>query len=370
MDENRKTDLHRIARLFRPYRARLTAVLALILVSAGLGLASPFLLRRILDHAIPARDKAELTLLVAGMIGVSIATGALGVAQTWLSNVVGQRVMHDLRSAVYRHLQRLSLAFFTRTRTGEVQSRIANDIGGVQNVVTSTATSIVSNATTVIAALVAMVALDWRLAVFSLALLPFFVWLTRRVGQERKRIAATRQGRMADISSLVEESLSVSGILLGKTMGRSPELADRFEHESEALADLEVRSRMAGRWRMASVQMSFAIMPAAVYWFAGQSIAGGSHAISIGTLVAFTTLQTRLFFPIQSLLSVAVDVQSSLALFDRIFEDLDLPLDVSEREGAVQLDPTRVRGALSFRGVGFAYDAGGDPTLQGIDIQA
>src|SRR2546430_5359061 len=194
-DSEPKTALRRIARLSRPYRRRLAAVLALILFSAGLGLASPFLLRRILDHAIPARDKALLTTLVAGMIGVSIATGALGVAQTWLSNLVGQRVMHDLRSAVYRHLQRLSLAFFTRTRTGEVQSRIANDIGGVQNVVTTTATSIVSNVTTVIAALVAMVALDWRLAAFSLALLPFFVWLTRRVGQERKRIAASRQGR-------------------------------------------------------------------------------------------------------------------------------------------------------------------------------
>jgi ATP-binding cassette subfamily B protein len=369
MEEHRKTEVRRIARLFRPYRARLSAVLALILLSAGLGMVSPFLLRQVLDTAIPDRDTTLLTWLVVGMIGISIATGALSVAQTWISNVVGQRVMHDLRSAVYRHLQRLSLAFFTRTRTGEVQSRIANDIGGVQNVVTTTATSIVSNVTTVIAALVAMVALDWRLAVFSLALLPFFVWLTRRVGQERKRIAATRQGRMADISSLVEESLSVSGILLGKTMGRSPELADRFARESEALADLEVRSRMAGRWRMASVQMSFAIMPAAVYWFAGQSIAGGSHAISIGTLVAFTTLQTRLFFPIQSLLSVGVDVQSSLALFDRIFEYLDLPVDISEREGAVRLDPTTVRGAISFHDVGFAYDAGGAPTLEGVDIE-
>ena len=222
MGDTRKTEMRRIARLFRPYRARLSAVLTLILLSAGLGMVSPFLLRQVLDTAIPDRDTALLTWLVLGMIGISIATGALGVAQTWISNLVGQRVMHDLRSAVYRHLQRLSLAFFTRTRTGEVQSRIANDIGGVQNVVTSTATSIVSNVTTVIAALLAMVALDWRLAVFSLALLPFFVWLTRRVGQERKRIAATRQGRMADISSLVEESLSVSGILLGKTMGRSP----------------------------------------------------------------------------------------------------------------------------------------------------
>jgi ATP-binding cassette subfamily B protein len=349
----------RIARLFKPYRGRLFVVLALIALSAIISLISPFLLRRILDDAIPQQDKAELTLLVAGMIAVSITTGALGVAQTWLSNVVGQRVMHDLRSAVYRHLQRLSLAFFTRTRTGEVQSRIANDIGGVQNVVTSTATSIVSNVTTVIAVVIAMFALDWQLAAFSLALLPFFVWLTRRVGQERKRITTARQSRLADMSSLVEESLSVSGILLGKTMGRSEELATRFTGESNQLADLEVRARMAGRWRMASVQTSFAVMPALVYWFAGQT-----SAISIGTVVAFTTLQTRLLFPIQSLLSVGVDVQTSGALFARIFEYLDLPVDV--HEGDTELHD--VGGAIRFENVTFGYDPDGPPTLADVDI--
>jgi ATP-binding cassette, subfamily B, bacterial len=349
----------RIARLFMPYRGRLFVVLALIALSAVISLISPFLLRRILDDAIPQQNKAELTLLVAGMIAVSIATGALGVAQTWLSNVVGQRVMHDLRSAVYRHLQRLSLAFFTRTRTGEVQSRIANDIGGVQNVVTSTATSIVSNVTTVIAVVIAMFALEWQLAAFSLALLPFFVWLTRRVGQERKRITTARQLRLADMSSLVEESLSVSGILLGKTMGRGEELATRFTDESRELADLEVRSRMAGRWRMASVQTSFAVMPALVYWFAGQT-----SAISIGTVVAFTTLQTRLLFPIQSLLSVGVDVQTSGALFARIFEYLDLPVDV--KEGDTKLD--EVRGAIRFENVTLGYDPDGPPTLADVDI--
>ena len=363
-----KTDLRRIARLFRPHRGRLGAVLGLIGVSAGLGMVSPFLLRDVLDTAIPEEDTTLLALLVAGMIGISIATGVIGVGQTWLSNLVGQRVMHDLRSAVYRHLQRMSLAFFTRTRTGEVQSRIANDIGGVQNVVTSTATSIVSNATTVLATIVAMVLLDWRLAAFSLALLPFFVWLTRRVGNERKRIAAKRQGRMADMSALVEESLSVSGILLGKTMGRSPELTQRFERESSDLADLEVASRMAGRWRMASVQMSFAIMPALVYLFAGMSIAGGGGAITIGTLVAFTTLQTRLFFPIQSLLNVGIDVQTSLALFDRIFQYLDLEVDVAERDGATELRD--VVGELRYEDVGFAYDADADvpPVIDHIDL--
>jgi ATP-binding cassette subfamily B protein len=264
------------------------------------------------------------------MVAIAVATGVLGVAQTWLSNQVGQRVMHDLRAAVYRHLQRLSLAFFTRTRTGEVQSRISNDIGGVQNVVTSTATSIVANVTTVIAVTAAMFALDWRLALFSLALLPFFIWLTKRVGAERKRITSEKQGRLADMSALVEESLSVSGILLGKTMGRSGELAERFTRESADLADLEVRSRMAGRWRMASVQIAFAVMPALVYLFAGLTAASGTAAVSLGTLVAFTTLQTRLFFPIQSLLSVGIDIQTSLALFQRIFEYLDLEVDIEE----------------------------------------
>jgi ATP-binding cassette subfamily B protein len=361
-----RSETRRIASLFRPYRARLTAVLALIGLSAGLSMISPFLLREVLDKAIPERDTPLLTWLVAGMIAISIATGALGVAQTWMSNLVGQRVMHDLRAAVYRHLQRLSLAFFTRTRTGEVQSRIANDIGGVQNVVTSTATSIVSSVTTVLATIVAMFALDWRLAAFSLALLPFFVWLTRRVGRERKRITSERQGRMADMSSLVEESLSVSGILLGKTMGRAPELADRFTRESADLADLEVRSRMAGRWRMASVQMAFAIMPALVYWFAGYTMAQGSAAISIGTVVAFTTLQTRLFFPLQSLLSVGIDIQTSFALFHRIFEYLDLPVDIDEHDESVELGD--VVGDLRFEAVTFGYDADGPPTLDGIDL--
>ena len=344
-------------------------MLVLILFSAALGMVSPFLLRAVLDDAIPHNDTQLLAGLVVGMIAIAVATGALGVATTLLSNTVGQRVMHDLRAAVYRHLQRLSLAFFTQTRTGEVQSRIANDIGGVQTVVTSTATSIVSNVTTVLAATAAMFLLDWRLAVAALGLLPFFVWLTRRVGEERRRITAVRQDRLADMSSLVEESLSVSGILLGKTMGRAPELAERFEGESAALADLEVRSRMAGRWRMASVQMSFAAMPALIYLFAGLTIAGGGGAITIGTLVAFTTLQTRLFFPVQSLLSVGVDVQSSLALFERVFHYLDLPVDIEERDGAVALRPDRISGAVTFEGVGFRYRPEGPRTLQDIDLE-
>ena len=356
--------LARIRRLFTPYRARLGGLLALIFLSAGLGVINPFLLREFINVAYPNHDTALVIELVAGMIALSVITSVIGVAQTWISNQVGQRVMHDLRAAVYAHLQRMSLAFFTHTRTGEVQSRIANDIGGVDSVVTSTATSIVQNVTTVAATIVAMVLLDWRLAAFSLILLPFFVWLTRRVGEERRRIQSVRQSRLADMSTLVEESLSVSGILLGKTMGRSPELVRRFSDESGELADLEVRARMAGRWRMASVQMSFAIMPALVYLFAGLS---SRHTISIGTVVAFTTLQTRLLFPIQSLLSVGLEVQTSLALFGRIFEYLDLPVDIVERPGAQAL--ANVRGDVRLTDVWFRYAPDGPWTLHGIDAE-
>ncbi len=359
----------RIAALFRPYTARLGAVLGLIAISAGLGMVTPFLLRDVLDRAIPDADTTLLSRLVGGMILIAIATSAISVAQTWLSNLVGQRVMHDLRAAVYRHLQRLSLAFFTRTRTGEVQSRIANDIGGVQNVVTTTATSIVSNVTTVLASVVAMLLLDWRLALFSLALLPFFVWLTHRVGTERRRITSRKQGRMADMSALVAESLSVSGILLGKTMGRSGELAERFTAESSQLAELEVQSRMAGRWRMESVGMSFAIMPALAYLFAGIAIAGGSASITIGTLVAFTTLQTQLLRPLRSLLSVGVDIQTSRALFDRIFEYLDLPVEITERARPVTLaSGATVAGEVVFEDVRFQYEDEGAQTLAGVDL--
>src|SRR5713226_3933967 len=358
----RRANLHRVARLFRPYRPRLASVLALIVVSSALGVVPAFLLRGAIT-AIQRDEKTLLSYLAGGMIAIAVVTGVLGVLQTLLSNQVGQRVMHDLRAAVFRHLQRLSLAFFTRTRTGEVQSRISNDIGGVQSVVTSTATSIVSNVTTVIATMIGMIALSWQLSAFAFALIPLFVLLTRRVGNERRKIAKSTQETLADISSLVQESLSVSGILLGKTMGRGDELADRFEDDSLRLAKLEVRQRMAGRWVMASIQTSFAIMPAAVYWFGGFALAHGSSAISIPLLVSFTTLQTRLFFPVGSLLGVGLDVQTSLALFDRIFEYLDQPIDIEEKPDALAVGQA---GDVVFDDVWFRY--GDDWTLQDVSF--
>ncbi len=342
----RRANLRRVVRLFKPYRGRLTALLALIVFSAALGVIPAFLLRGVIN-AIRLNDSTRISYLAGGMIAIAVVSGILGVIQTLFSNQVGQRVIHDLRAAVFRHLQRLSLAFFTRTRTGEVQSRISNDIGGVQGVVTNTATSIASNVTTVVATMVGMLLLNWELALFAFALIPFFVFLTRRVGDERRKIAKTTQETLADISSLVQESLSVSGILLGKTMGRTNELADRFETDSLRLADLQVRQRMAGRWVMATIQTSFSVMPAAVYWFGGVS-----HVVGIATIVAFTTLQTRLFFPVGSLLGVGLDVQTSLALFDRIFEYLDQPIDIEEKPDARSVAPT---GDVVFDHVWFGY---------------
>lgn len=364
--EQPPAQIRRILRLFRPYRGRLAVVGLLVAASSLVSVASPFLLREILDTAIPEGRTGLLTLLALGMILTAVVTGVFGVLQTLISTTVGQRVMHDLRTAVYGQLQRMPLAFFTRTRTGEVQSRIANDIGGMQATVTSTATSLVSNLTAVVATVVAMLALDWRLTVVSLLLLPVFVWISRRVGRERKKITTQRQKQMAAMAATVTESLSVSGILLGRTMGRADSLTRSFAIESERLVDLEVRSSMAGRWRMSTIGIVMAAMPALLYWAAGLAFQAGGPAISIGTLVAFVSLQQGLFRPAVSLLSTGVEIQTSLALFQRIFEYLDLPVDITEPEKPVRLE--KIRGEVRFEGVDFRYDARSGETLSGIDI--
>ncbi|MEU3091037.1 ABC transporter ATP-binding protein [Streptomyces massasporeus] len=358
--------VRRILGLFRPYRGRLAIVGLLVGAASLVSVATPFLLKEILDVAIPEGRTGLLSLLALGMILSAVLTSVFGVLQTLISTTVGQRVMHDLRTAVYGRLQRMSLAFFTRTRTGEVQSRIANDIGGMQATVTSTATSLVSNVTSVVATIVAMIALDWRLTVVSLLLLPVFVWISRRVGNERRKITTQRQKQMAAMAATVTESLSVSGILLGRTMGRSDSLTKSFSDESEELVDLEVRSNMAGRWRMAVITIVMAALPAVIYWTAGMALQLGGPEVSIGTIVAFVSLQQGLFRPAVSLLSTGVQIQTSLALFQRIFEYLDLPIDITERPDPVRLD--RVKGEVRFESVSFGYDGKGAPVLDGIDL--
>ncbi|AJC54406.1 ABC transporter ATP-binding protein [Streptomyces sp. 769] len=365
-DPDAPVQLRRILALFRPYRGRLTLVGLLVAASSLVSVASPFLLREILDVAIPGRRTGLLTLLALGMIATAVTTSVFGVLQTLISTTVGQRVMHDLRTAVYAKLQRMPLAFFTRTRTGEVQSRIANDIGGMQATVTSTATSLVSNLTSVTATVVAMIALDWRLTVVSLLLLPLFVWISRRVGNERKKITTKRQKQMATMSAMVTESLSVSGVLLGRTMGRADSLTKSFAGESERLVDLEVRANMAGRWRMATIGIVMAAMPALIYWAAGLVLQLGGPAFSLGTLVAFVTLQQSLLRPTVSLLATGVQMQTSLALFQRIFEYLDLPVTIAEPAEPVHLPAPR--GEIRFENASFGYDPDAAPTLDGIDL--
>ncbi|MFD7074893.1 ABC transporter ATP-binding protein [Nocardioides sp. NPDC059952] len=362
--EAKPVSLRRIARLFAPYRGRLLLVVALIVVSSVIGLAQPFLVKHVIDTALPERDTTLLLLCVAAMVLVAIASAALGVAQTLISTEVGQRVMHRLRTDLFGHLQRQSLDFFTRTRGGEVQSRLVNDIGSMQSVVTSTATSIAANVTVVTGTVVAMMALNWRLALISLVVLPPAVWTTRKVAQMRYAVTTQRQAKMADLHVQVEEGLSVSGILLTKTLGAAPALASRFEQTSHDLVGLEVRSQLAGRWRMATMQVIFAAVPAALYVAAGFPATSGG--LTIGTLVAFVSLQGSLFRPLMGLLNVGVDVTSSLALFSRIFEYLDLPVEIDDPASPVPLG--EARGEVVLDDVGFSYD-GAQPVLEHISLR-
>ncbi|MEV6840680.1 ABC transporter ATP-binding protein [Streptomyces sp. NPDC051133] len=356
----------RILGLFRPYWRSLLSVALLVVVSSLVSLVNPFLIREIMDVALPQGRTGLLSLLALAMIVVSVATSTFNVWQTYVSAKVGQLVMHDLRTAVYAHLQRMSLAFFTRTRSGEVQSRIANDIGGMQVTVTTTATALVSDLTIVVATVIAMATLDWRLTIASMVILPAFVWVSRHVGDERRVISRDRQRQLAVLSSTVHESLSVSGIMLGHTMGRSRSLTDTFAEQSRKLTEIEVRASTAGLWYQSTIWVVMASMPAVIYWVAGLTGSGGHMSISLGALVAFTTLQQALFRPAQRLLSIGLDIQSSLELFGRIFEYLDLPVDVAEPESPVE--PAGLRGEVCLRGVGFCYAGAERPTLQDVDV--
>ncbi|MHA6616419.1 ABC transporter ATP-binding protein [Pseudonocardia sp. DLS-67] len=362
----RDVSLRRIARLFIPHRRPIATVTAIIVASSVVAMASPFLLRAVIDDALPHRNLPLLVWLVIGMVAVAAVTAALGVAQAWISTNVGQRVMHRLRTDVFTHLQRQSIAFFTRTRTGEVQSRITNDIGGMQTVVTSTATSLASNLTTVVATLVAMLALSWQLTLVSLLVLPPSIWLTRRVARMRRAITAAQQRELADLNVVIEEGLSISGVQLAKTMGTGPALVDRFTDSSERLVDLELRAQLAGRWRMAATSIVFAAIPAIIYLSAGLPFAAG--AMTIGTLVAFTALQAGLYRPIVGLLDVGVSLVSSLALFARIFEYLDLPVDVDDPAAPVDVDPARVEGHIRAEDVTFSYPGSDTAAVAGVSL--
>jgi ATP-binding cassette subfamily B protein len=353
----RKTDVHtvkRVVQAFKPYKFRVLLVLIAIILTTLLGLVNPLLIQRVFDDAILKRDLHLLYIYVAIMFVTPIVSGFIGVGQTYLNNVIGQSVMRDFRNRLYKHLQSMSLRFFTATRTGEIQSRLSNDVGGIDSVVTNTATSIVSNFSTAISTIVAMFILSPLLTFISLAALPIFLWITYKVGNVRRMTSKETQKSMASLTAMMQETLSVSGILLMKTFGRQSYEQKQFEGENQRLTDLEIRQQMIGRWFFMFIGTFFSVMPAVVYLVAGlQYIA---HApITFGIIVAFTTLQSRLFFPIGQLLSIQVDIQGALALFDRIFEYLDLPVDIQDKPKALQLNPEKVQGHIAFRDVTFTY---------------
>src|SRR5918911_1105173 len=342
--------VRRVARLFRPYRLQVGLVLASILVTGALGVAPAFLTKAIVDRALRPHNLTLLWELVVLMVAVPLVSGVIGIGQTYLTTVVGQRVMKAPRNRLYEHLQAMSLRFFTGVRTGELQSRLQNDVGGVQNVVTNTVSSILSSIVTVLSTVVAMLLLSWQLTALSFAVVPLFVFLTWRVGRARRALSKSTQESLAELSALTEETLSVSGALLAKTFDRQQDAIERYREGNRRLAWLNVRQQMVRRSFFALVQTFFAASPALIYLVAGYS------NLSLGTIVAFTTLQTRLLFPIGSLLQTAVEVQSSLALFERIFQYLDMEHEIVDSPSARALAREQVAGRVALRHVWFAYE--------------
>ncbi|HZO72060.1 MAG TPA: ABC transporter ATP-binding protein [Ktedonobacteraceae bacterium] len=355
----RKTDartVRRVMQAFSPYKFQVVLVLIAILLTTVLGLVNPLLIQRIFDDAIGKRNINLLIIFVIIMMLTPVVSGIIGVGQTYLNNIIGQSVMRDFRNKLYSHLQSMSLRFFTGTRTGEIQSRLSNDVGGVQGVVTDTATSIVSNLSTALSTIIAMIYLSPILTLLSLGLLPIFLWITYKVGNVRRQTSKETQKSMASLTAMMQETLSVSGILLMKTFARQKLAQERFEKENQNLTNLEVRQQMIGRWFFMFIGTFFSITPALVYLIAGWQIIFDPHsALTLGKIVAFTTLQSRLFFPIGQLLNIQVEVQGALALFDRIFEYLDMPIEIKNRPGALDLSPDLVDGEVTFNNVTFAY---------------
>lgn len=367
----------RVMTLFRPYLGRIAVTGLLVIVGAAIAVIPPLLVQRIFDDALFPVDggKPQLQLLitlVASMVGLFLASAALGIAQTWLTSTVGNHVTGDLRVKLFEHLQAMELGFFTRTKTGVIQSRLQNDVGGVSGVLTNTVTSILGNVVTVIASLVAMILIDWRLTIIAIVLMPFLVLVQRKVGQARARIAGETQESLSELTSITQETLSVSGMLLSKSFNRQRTESERYQNENRNQVVLQVRRAMSGQGFFAVVQVLMASVPAVIYLVSGYLITGGTDAITAGTVVAFTTVQARLLMPLMGLMRVALDLQTSRALFARIFEYLDMVPEIQDAPTAKPLaEAPGPRGQIEFKDVVFRYpDAGKDlpATLQGVSF--
>lgn len=366
--EAARVPLKRVLALFGPYRYRIAAIATLIILGAAVGLTTPFLLRAIVDKALPDVEMGLLSLLVAALIGAGAVSAGINATHAILSSRIGQAIMHDLRVRVYGHLQSLSLGFFTHARAGEIQSRIANDIGGLQSLVTNTAHELARNLSLVLMTAIAMMLLDWRLALFSITIIPVVVHLSNRVGEKREAYTERQQERMADLSSTVQETLSISGIILARTMGRNDFLVRRFTRTSADVGALEVRSSTAGEWQWQLIYLLLDALPALTLLLGGWLISQ-NVAITIGTLVAMIALQEQLLWPLQELLRTGLEVRTTRALFARVFDYLDRPVEIMERPDAIAVTPDRMRGAVTIENVSFAYEKDGEPTLRNVSIE-
>jgi len=364
--------LRRVAQTFVPYRVTVAAIAAAVLASAALGLWPPFLLRAIINRGLLGRDMALVTRDTLLTLAATLGATGLALLYGYWSVQVGQRIMRDLRNRLYDHLQGMALKFFADTRTGEIQSRLANDVGGVQSVLSDTAASVLSNVTTVLSTLVAMILMDWRLTLLSVGVLPLFALLGQRVGDYGRGVRGVVQASLADLNATMQETLSVSGVLLTKTSGRQGLTRTKFAEENETLTDAQIKQAMLFRMFFNLIGLTFSLTPVLVYWLAADLIvAHGDRHLTLGTIVAFTTLQARLFFPLTGLLNVQVEVTSALALFDRIFEYLDLKQDITDAPDALALVAPEVRGEVAFAHVSFRYDESQPaPTLDDITFEA
>jgi ATP-binding cassette, subfamily B, bacterial len=369
----------RVIALFRPYTGRIVATAALVVVGAAVAVIPPLLVQRIFDDALfpvdgGAVDIPLLVRLVTIMIALFLLSAAMGVVQTWLTATVGNRVTGDLRVRLFEHLQAMELGFFTRTKTGVIQSRLQNDVGGVSGVLTNTVTSVLGNTVTVVASLVAMILIDWRLTLIAVVMMPLLVLVQRRVGQLRARIAGQTQESLSELTAITQETLSVSGILLSKSFNRQRTESERFAGENANQIRLQVRQAMSGQGFFAVVSVIMSSVPAIIYLVAGYFITGGADTLTAGMIVAFTTVQARLLMPLMGLMRVALDLQTSAALFARIFEYLDLVPAIRDAPDAIAVDQAPgPLGRIEFRDVSFRYpdaSARGRPTLDGVSFVA
>jgi len=351
---SRKT-LVRVAKLYKPYRSALLSVALLILISASLLVATPLLIRQIIDDAIPNSDRTLLFWLTGWMIGVAVVSGAISYATNYLNTRTGLTVMEDLRLAVYAHLQKLPLSFFTSTRTGDLQTRISSDVASTQMLLTDTLGVLVSNSVIVISSIIAMLVLSWELSIVALATLPIFAFAMIKVGKKRRELTRETQKSLSDLTSRTGETLSVSGVMLSKTFGREADQLSSFKQNSTELTALSLRQSMTGQRFSVVMQTFFTMAPAIIWMLGGSFIIGDRDSISLGDIVAFTAIQARLLFPIAGLFMRGVQISSSIALFDRIFEYLDIDPKIKDPENPVVVDPVSSKGEIVYSGVGFRY---------------